>query len=78
MTTVVNTPASGTSDSGSGMGMVVGIIVVLVIVVLLAMFALPALRGGGTSAPAANAPAGDGASDVNLPEQVDVNVNPGQ
>lgn len=76
MATVINNPTG--NDGGSGMGMVIGIIVVILVVILLVLFGLPALRGGGgTDAPDANAPT-DGGAELNVPDQVDVNVNPGQ
>lgn len=81
MTTVVNNPPSGSGDGGSGMGMVIGIIVVILIVVLLILFGLPALRGGsgGVDTPDVPAGGGDGGeATLNVPDEINVNVNPGQ
>lgn len=63
MATVVNTPSSG-GDS-SGMGFAVGMVVLLLIVLMFVFWGMPMLRRG-TSAP-----------QVNIPDQVDVNVNGG-
>ena len=81
MATVINTPAGNTGEGGGGMGMIVGIVIVILVIVLLILFGLPALRGGSTTAPDVNAPSGGsdagGGAQINLPEQLDVNVNPG-
>lgn len=73
MATVVNNPPP--SSEGSSMGMIVGIIIVLVIIVLVVMFGLPALRQGASSENESidvNVP--QAAPDVNIPDEVDVNV----
>jgi hypothetical protein len=77
MATVINNPPSG--DSDSGMGSMIGIIALIIVIVLLIFYGLPMLRGGaGTPAPTTtNQP--EGRSEVNLevPDSLDVNVNPG-
>ena len=42
MTTIVNTPRSGESDSG--LGLILGIIIAIALVVLFIVYGLPALR----------------------------------
>lgn len=64
MATVVNTPAQG--ESSSGMGFMMGMILLLVVLFLLFYYGLPAIRN-----------AGSGGTSVNIPDKVDVNVNPG-
>ena len=61
MATVVNNPG-GTTDSGSGIGMLVGIILLLAIVFLFFAYGLPMLNRSTTT------------PQVNIPDQVDVNV----
>jgi len=66
MATIVNTPAQGNSDSGSGMGMVVGAILLIAFLFVAFVYGLPLIRnsmGGGT------------APQINVPGQIDVNVN---
>jgi hypothetical protein len=70
MTTVVNTPGGSTSSDSSGMGMIIGVIVLLAIVFLIFFYGMPFLRGTATQQNSAPAPAS-----VNLPDQVDVNVD---
>lgn len=64
MATIVNTPSSGSTDSGSGMGFFLGMLVLLLIVVLFFVYGLPAIRAGVSSS----------APSITVPEQVDVNV----
>jgi len=67
MATIVNTPAQGNTDSGSGMGMVVGAILLIVFLFVFFVYGLPVIRssmGRGTTTP-----------QVNVPEKIDVNVN---
>ena len=62
MTTIVNTPGN-TTDSGSGASSMLTVLVVLVVLALLVIFGLPILRRA-TAVP-----------QVNVPDQIDVNVN---
>lgn len=62
MTTIVNTPPAKESDGG--MGWIVGLIVFLVVAYLFIMYGLPALRNVQTGAP-----------QINVPSQIDVNIN---
>lgn len=55
-----------TSDSSGGMGFLMGFIAIALFIYLLFAFGLPALRRGSAS------------PQINVPEQVDVNVNQGQ
>lgn len=58
--------------------MVIGIVIVILVIVLLIIFGLPALRGGTAPAADTSVPnGGDVGNEVQLPEQVDVNVNSG-
>lgn len=61
MATVVNNP--GNTDSSSGMGFLVGVLLLILFVLGLLYFGLPRLNQA-TQAPS-----------VNVPEEVDVNVN---
>ena len=77
MTTVVNNPAGG--GEGTGMGMMVGAVILVVVILLLIFFGLPYLRGGnGLTQQNVNAPATQPGIQINVPDKVDVNVNPGQ
>ncbi len=62
MTTVVS-PSS--SDSGTGVSLMMGILL-LAVVFLLLYFGIPAMRGAG------------GGTNINVPDKMDVNVNPPQ
>lgn len=64
MSTVVNTPASGSDNSG--MGFLLGAILLIAVVFLFFYFGLPMLRG------AAQAPQ---APQIQVPGQIDVNVD---
>jgi hypothetical protein len=61
MTTVVNNPPQQESPTG-GMGMFIGIALVLLMIGLFFVYALPAIQQ--SSSP-----------QINLPDEVDVNVN---
>lgn len=65
MATIVNTPAS-TTDNGSGAGFMLGVIALLVFLAVLIFYGIPALQRAGSST----------APSVNVPENIDVNVNP--
>ncbi len=62
MATIVNTPASGNSDSGST-GILLGVLLIVAMVLLFYFFGLPLIRGGYSSG-----------TQVNVPEKVNVNV----
>lgn len=62
MTTIVNTPSQ--NDSSSGVGMVIGLVLVLVIGYLFFVYGLPAMRNTKVGTP-----------EINVPSQIDVNVN---
>lgn len=64
MTTIIN-PGGG--DGGNGVGMILGVVIALVVIFLFFVYGLPAIRGGN-----------DGGTNINVPEQIDVNVNGGQ
>lgn len=63
MATIVNNPPAQTRESGNGMGFLVGVILLIVFVILAIYYGLPLLRGATT------------APQVNVPGQVDVNVD---
>jgi hypothetical protein len=62
MATIVNTPASGNTDSGST-GLLFGILLIVAMVLLFYFFGLPLIRGGYSSGP-----------QVNVPDHMNVNV----
>lgn len=64
MATVVNNPqpAQQQPNNNSGSGFLIGIILIILVIILLFYFGLPYLNTGG------------GGTQVNVPEQVDVNV----
>lgn len=70
MTTVVNNPAPSSNES-SGMGMIIGALVIVAILVLIFFYGMPFFRG---TASQNSAPQNDSAT-IEIPEQVDVNVN---
>lgn len=70
MTTVVNNPAPS-SNEGSGMGMIIGIIVLVVVLFFVFFYGMPYFRG---TASQNNAPQPDSAI-IEVPDQIDVNVN---
>lgn len=70
MATIVNTTPAATNDSGSGSQFLIGAIVLLVVAFLFFYYGLPAMRN-------AAAPAQQGTS-IQVPDQIDVNVNGGQ
>lgn len=62
MTTIVNTPPA--DNSGGPMGMIIGLIVLIVLGYLVWIYGLPALRSVGSGTP-----------QINVPSQIDVNIN---
>jgi hypothetical protein len=79
---VVTNPAS--SNEGSGMGMMIGIIILVVVILLLIFFGLPYLRGTNQAiTPTQNTnevtvPQEQPGTQINVPDQLDVNVQPNQ
>lgn len=67
MATVINNPSVERESAGSGAGWTLAIILVVLVAALLILFGLPALN---------NTPADTG-TDVNLPDEVNVNVGEG-
>lgn len=65
MATIVNTPTS--TDSGSGMGFVLGVILLIAFALLFFFYGLPMV---GSWFQSMSGP------QVNVPGQIDVNVNP--
>lgn len=61
MATIINNPPAN-DNSGGPMGMIVGIVVLIVLVYLGYAYGLPALRQMGTP-------------QINVPSEIDVNVN---
>ena len=68
MTTVVSSPVQKESNNGA----IVGIFAIIVLALLFIYFGIPALRSMGT--PQINIPA----PVINMPDKVDVNVQPAQ
>lgn len=64
--TIVNTPGTTTSDSGSGAGFILGAIILVVFAFLVFYYGLPMLRAASTPTNV----------NVEVPKQVDVNVQP--
>ena len=44
MSTIINNPGGGETETGIGIGMVLGILVVLAVVILFVFYGIPALR----------------------------------
>lgn len=61
MATIVNNPAPS-NDSSGGMGMIFGVIGLLIVLYLFFIYGLPAIRQVGTP-------------QINIPSEIDVNVN---
>ncbi|EKD52645.1 MAG: hypothetical protein ACD_61C00282G0007 [uncultured bacterium] len=61
-TTIINNPSTG--DSGGGIGMIVGLVILLVIGYLFWVYGLPAIRNMQVGTP-----------QINIPSQIDVNIN---
>lgn len=66
MATIVNTPPAAESNS-SGVGFVIGTLILLFAVFIFFYYGLPAMRNA----------ASDNTPSVSVPDQIDVNVNPG-
>ena len=68
MATIINTPAPApaNNDNNSSTGLILGILILVAFLAILFFYGLPALR----SATQQSAP------QINVPDQIDVNVNP--
>lgn len=64
MTTIVNTPPATENSEGGSMGWIVGLVILLVLLYLGYVYGLPAIRNMQTGTP-----------QINVPSQIDVNVN---
>lgn len=67
MATIVNNPT--TPESGGNIGMIVGVVLLLLFGFLFIVYGLPAMRNSGNTS---TTPA------ISVPEQIDVNINPGE
>ena len=63
MTTIINTPQPN-EDSSGGMGMIIGLVVLVLVGFLFFMYGLPALRQMRLGNP-----------QINVPSEIDVNIN---
>lgn len=63
MATIINNPPSS-DNSGGPMGMIIGLVVLLVVGYLIWIYAIPALQGMQVGTP-----------QINIPSQIDVNIN---
>lgn len=63
MTTIINTPQAQ-KESGGGIGIIVGLIVLLVVGYLFITYGIPAIRQMQLGSP-----------QINIPSQIDVNIN---
>ncbi len=64
MATIVNNPPQNEKDSGGGF--FVGMILVVLFIILFIFYGLPLLQRGGQQS---------GGTNIQVPEQIDVNVN---
>jgi len=62
MTTIIN---PGNNDGGNGVGAILAAVIVLVIIFLFFVYGLPALQSGKNEG-----------TNINIPDKVDINVNP--
>lgn len=69
MATIVNTPSAPAESQSSGWGAVMAIVLVIALILLMFYYGLPALQNAGGAAGTQPAP------QMQVPEQVDVNVN---
>jgi hypothetical protein len=69
MATVINNPSNGGSDGGNGMGMVIGGLILLAAIALFIFYGLPMIRNTAS-------PKGGNGINVEVPKDVNVNVNP--
>jgi predicted PurR-regulated permease PerM len=78
MATIINTTPT-TSDSNSSMGFLIGMVLLALVVVLFLFYGLPMLFSGMRSVPAEvpQAPAQQEGTNIQIPDQIDVNLNQG-
>lgn len=89
MATIINTPGNA-SDSNDSNGLITGLILIIVVALLFWLIGMPYLRGSGATpdtniennmqAPADQAPAESGDTNINvpIPDEINVNVTNGQ
>lgn len=65
MTTIVNTPPTTDNSGGGPMGWIIGLVILLVLLYLGYVYGLPAIRNIQMGTP-----------QINVPSQIDVNINP--
>lgn len=70
MTTIVNSPTPSGNDNSTGL--IIGIFIFIILGLVFFYYGLPAIRTIGT--PQINVPA----PVINVPDQIDVNVNPAE
>ncbi|MDO8509600.1 MAG: hypothetical protein Q7S24_00475 [bacterium] len=73
MTTIINTPGTGSSDS-SMMGTIIGLVVLVVLVALFFVYGLPMLRGASGATNTKNSNAAPNTTNVQFPDKIDVTV----
>lgn len=64
MTTIVNTPPAADNSGGGPMGWIIGLVILLVLLYLGYVYGLPAIRNVQLGTP-----------QINIPSQIDVNIN---
>jgi len=67
MTTIVNTPPAVDNSSGGPMSWIIGLVILLVLLYFGYVYGLPAIRNIQLGTP-----------QINIPSQIDVNVNQAQ
>ncbi len=73
MATVVNNPATPTNnDSGGGMGFLLGVILIIIFAIIFIFYGIPYVSNSIGNNTQSSTP------QINVPDQVDVNVNKGQ
>jgi hypothetical protein len=63
MTTIINTPPAK-KESGGGVGIIIGLVVLIILGYLFITYGLPAIRQMQFGSP-----------QINIPSQIDVNIN---
>lgn len=64
MTTIVNNPPAQTNEKGGYMGLIIGVIVIVLFAYMFMMYGLPAIRQMQVGTP-----------QINIPSEIDVNIN---